>query len=143
MATWDEKEKWFKERTDKHVAEVQKYAKILADATPGDFEPEELMASVAKHDELKYQDPEYKPYVELTWQHKQDGYDGYKNPGEITKEEINQATLHHVRNSSHHPEFWLKDKDDANIDPNDRDKSVKVVMCFLAARRLLSLAQLR
>lgn len=35
--------------------------------------------------------------------------------------------MHHITNNSHHPEYWLEDKTKANIDLQNRDKSLEVV----------------
>ena len=116
-----QKEAWFEKRTDRHVAAVQANAQKIADAFP-DL-ADDLMAQVAHHDDSKYEEPERAPYIELTWKHKNDKYDSYKTPGTISDDEINQATMHHIKGNKHHPEYW--NKEDANLDPEDRDKSVE------------------
>jgi len=121
----EEKEDWFEERTQRHIDLVNKYARKIADANIPEVDSEELLAQVENHDASKKEEPERKPYIELTWKHKHDNWDGYKTPGTISDEEINRATLHHITGNSHHPEFW--NKEEANIDPTNRDKSVKCI----------------
>jgi hypothetical protein len=133
----DEKEKFFKERTGNHIGMVQAAAKKLSQARIlSEEDSEKLMNQVAHHDQSKFEEPEHTPYVSLTWRHKiekeQGEFDsmkdkGYQTPGLLAKEDENDATLHHVRNNSHHPEAHLADKGEANIDPNDRNKSVKCI----------------
>jgi len=138
-ATMDvEKEQYFEERTAKHIALVQGAAKKIAEANPEfkEFDSTELLNQVAKHDASKLVEPERTPYVSITWRHKlekeQNAHDpingvGYQTPGMLDKESENQATLHHITTNSHHPEYHLADKGDANINAQDRDKSNKVI----------------
>jgi hypothetical protein len=108
-----EKESFFLDRTNKHIRLVQKAAAKIAEVHP---EFKELVKQAEKHDLSKLEEPERTPYIELTWM---------KKTGEETKdkEDITQATLHHITTNSHHPEYHLKDKSDANINKDDRDKS--------------------
>lgn len=128
-----EKEKYFEERTQLHIGLVQKYAKIIGEAVP---ELAGVIQQASHHDDSKLVEPERTPYISITWRHKlekeQGQHDpinnvGYKTPGLLAKEDENKATLHHIRTNSHHPEAHLKDKSEANIDPKDRDKSVKMI----------------
>lgn len=123
----NEKEAWFEERTGNHIALVQKYAKMLADANPEfkEFWANKLLDNVAKHDASKLEEPERTPYIALTWKHKNDDWKSYKTPGTISDKEINDATMHHILNNEHHPEYW--NKEEANLDPANRDKSTRVM----------------
>jgi len=118
----DEKEKHFEERTRMHIGLVQKSSKKIAEKYP---EFVKLPEIAEEHDASKFEDPEHAPYVSLTWKMRQ----GHKNktPGEIGVEDENEATMHHIKNNAHHPEYWLEDKGEANIDPEDRSKSKKCV----------------
>jgi len=129
----DEKEQHFIDRTNKHIQLVQNAAAKIVEAYP---EFAELLKQVEVHDDSKFEEPERTPYIEITWRHrlekKKGEYDpyndkGYQTPGKLEKEEENKATVHHVTTNSHHPEYHLKDKSDANINKDDRDKSDKVV----------------
>ena len=122
--TPEEKEAWFEERTANHIKMVQYAAQKIVDAYP---ELNGLLDKVKEHDASKLQEPERTPYIELTWKHKFDNYKSYKTPGDVDDKAINKATLHHILNNAHHPEFHLEDKGDANIDPTDRDKSMEVI----------------
>lgn len=129
----NEKEKHFLDRTHKHIALVGKAITKIMDAFP---EFSELLGRAIIHDQSKFEEPERTPYIQITWRHKLEnekgGYDpykdkGYKTPGKLAKEDENKATLHHITTNSHHPEYHLFDKSDANINSQDRDKSNKVV----------------
>lgn len=129
-----EMEDYFIERTMKHIHRVQDNAKKIEDAYPLEFQG--LRSQTDNHDQSKLEEPEKTPYISITWRHKieqsKGEFDpisgkGYQTPGLLKKEDENKATLHHVTTNPHHPEYWLKDKGDANINQNDRDKSDKCV----------------
>ena len=131
-ATPEEMEKYFEERTAKHIALVQAAAQKIVKAYPEEFKELEAHASI--HDASKLVEPERTPYISISWRHKLENEQGkfnpikgkgYQTPGMLDKDEENKATLHHITTNSHHPEFYNKDK--ANIDAEDRDKSVKVL----------------
>jgi len=128
-----EMEAFFEQRTRAHIQRVQQAADKIADALP---EFNELPDIAKDHDASKLEDPERNPYISLTWRHKQEIVDdefdpingeGYQHPGMLDKEDENKATLHHVKNNAHHPEYWLKNKDEANINSEDRNKSDRCV----------------
>lgn len=133
----DEKEQFFVDRTNKHIQLVQDAAAKIVEAYP---EFDKLLKQVETHDQSKLEEPERIPYIEITWRHKLENekgeYDpyngkGYQTPGKLEKEEENVATIHHITTNSHHPEYHLEDKSDANINKDDRDKSDKCVDAFL------------
>lgn len=126
-----EKEKYFEDRTNLHIGLVQKSAQKIVAKFP---ELSELLKQVAHHDEAKLQEPERTPYISITWRHKLEKekgeFDpitskGYQTPGLLAKKDENEATLHHIRNSSHHPEYHNKDK--ANISSTNRDESINCI----------------
>lgn len=114
----DEMKEHFKKRTDKHIGLVQKYCdKIDQFSMPG---LEGLSERAKVHDASKYEEPEYTPYVYLTWDYKikDDGKEsGF--PKEI-KDKMNTATNHHVKNNEHHPEFHTDQEDVINRDNRDK-----------------------
>lgn len=115
--TQKEKEDFFRERTNKHIDRVQNAAEKIVDEYE---EYRELLEQVKNHDASKFKEPELTPYIELTWSKKQNQDDD----GGI---DIEKATLHHVKNNKHHPEYHLEDKSEANISSGDRDKSDKCI----------------
>jgi len=112
----DEKYKYFVNRTNKHIGLVKKAARMIVDKYP---EFKKLIDRAEVHDASKFEEPEFTPYIELTW----NKFKGIKDANPRT----NQATLHHITTNAHHPEFHLKNKEDANINKHDRDKSNKCV----------------
>ncbi len=128
-----EMEDWFEERTRGHIERVQQAASEIVEEYP---EFKELLEIVKVHDASKFEEPERTPYISLTWRHKledaEDDYDpinnkGYQTPGMLEKEDENTACVYHIQNNTHHPEYWLEDKDEANINSKDRNKSDKIV----------------
>lgn len=132
---FDEKEQHFIDRTTKHIDMVQAAAKKIEQAHILNGEDcAKLMDQVAFHDASKLKEPERTPYISITWRHKlekdNDEFDpinskGYQTPGLLSKDDENQATLHHITTNSHHPEYYSKSQ--ANIDPKDRDKSAHAI----------------
>lgn len=88
---------WFNERTRRHIALAQKYGAAIAEAFP---EYSSLPDEMRDHDASKFTEPEYTPYVFMTWQKK---HSDFKPPDSVN---IQATTLHHVVNNSHHPESW-------------------------------------
>lgn len=115
----DLKHQYFIDRTNKHIQLVQDAADEIVKAYP---EFDKLLKRVEVHDASKFEEPERDPYIELTWQKKY----GNEVSDEI-KQQINQATLHHIKNNSHHPEYHLEDKTKANLSSTNRDDSIECV----------------
>lgn len=111
-----EMEEWFKERTKRHIGLVQKYAKMIED---GDSKFAGLAERAEAHDASKFEDPEYEPYVFVSWKYKCKD-DGKPFEFDDMKDAMNDATLHHVKTNRHHPEFY---DDKSEINTTDRDKS--------------------
>lgn len=108
--------KFFDERTNKHIERVKENAKKISAKVKG------LEKQVASHDASKFQEPEYTPYVWLTefYRCKQENIP-FKYPEGI-EPQTKEATLHHIRNNPHHPEYW--DANKANIDlSSNRDSA--------------------
>jgi len=111
-------EEFFEKRTREHIKRVQKYCKKIADY---DDKFEDLIEQASHHDDSKFEDPEYEPYLYVTWSYKckDDGVDW--EPPDGMDEKMNKATEHHVKSNRHHPEFHSSETVDL-INRNDRDK---------------------
>lgn len=118
---WDEMVKWFEKRTNRHIELVSKYCKKLVEYDEDRFG--ELLERIKIHDDSKFEEPEKTPYVVITWSYKckDDGVEFEVK--ETLKDDLNKATLHHVLNNRHHPEFH--DKENAKINDKDRDAKVE------------------
>lgn len=113
-----EEEKFFIDRTKNHIRLVSETIdKLVAYGNWQEFSNAELIRRKEKHDLSKFEEPERTPYIELTWCKKQ----GIRS----NNPEIHKATMHHVLNNSHHPEYW--NPKEANIDLANRDKANKPI----------------
>jgi hypothetical protein len=113
----EEMKKWFDKRTKEHIQRVYKYLSIF-------YNGEIPAISNKDHDASKFKEPEYTPYVIITWdyyckKHKLP----FTVPDDI-KIQLNKATLHHIKSNIHHPEYWVEretellsrdNRDDPNI----------------------------
>ena len=96
---------WFKKRTEKHISLVEKYCNK---AIEFNSEFSELKDRIKTHDQTKFKEPELDPYVYITWKYKceDDGKDFEEcNPPENMEDLMHEATLHHIKNNRHHPEY--------------------------------------
>lgn len=113
----DEMTKWFHNRTNKHISLVKNYAKIIEKFMP---EFDSLSDQVKDHDKSKFEEPELTPYIHITWKYKKEADDEkYNIPKEIDEK---SATLHHVKNNEHHPEYY---DENSTINSKDRDSNPK------------------
>jgi len=127
MNTINEMKQHFKKRTMNHIQLVQRFSKLFENYMPTLLKG--LHTKSIKHDLSKFKEPEIKPYILLTWDYKckREGKD-FKLPANI-KEIIHQATLHHIMNNEHHPEFWASNKEYVEIlNKDDRDKPPKEII---------------
>jgi hypothetical protein len=117
----EEKIAFFMDRLQEHIDRVKSAAYDIAQAYP---EFSELVDQAEEHDASKFEEPEKSPYIELTWAKKLEKETGRKFD---STPEITQATLHHIKNNRHHPEFHLEDKTKANLSSTNRDESIECV----------------
>lgn len=93
----------FEKRTEKHIKYVQEAIDKIVETYP---EFAELKERGKIHDQSKYEEPEHKPYIWITWMYKhKNNNKPFKYP-EGVEEETNKATEHHTKNNKHHPEYW-------------------------------------
>lgn len=111
----------FKTRTDNHrlnVLDFLEKALKLNLISQDDFDLH------SNHDASKYKEPEYTPYLHISWKYKLAREGKKYNPSKDILDQMVIASFHHVTNNSHHPEYWddnwTLDKDAHN--PDDRDK---------------------
>ena len=110
---------FFDKRTKRHIDLVKKYCKKIYEYDPERFEG--IMDEAEDHDSSKWENPEVKPYHYTTWMYKcKDEGKKFDIPEDI-KEEMNEATWHHVKHNKHHPEYWSDTKVN-KLNINNRDK---------------------
>lgn len=104
-------------RTSKHINLVEKYIVKIYNI----FKPL-LLDRQLNHDQSKYIEPELIPYVFTTWMYHCQNINILFDIPENFKIQMQEATYHHVKNNSHHPEFHDDTTTIDSINPNDRDK---------------------
>ena len=92
---------FFKKRTKEHIDKTIEYAKKIAE---GDERFDGLIEQAEEHDSSKYENPEYIPYIYLTWKYKCKSEGKEFTLPKILEDRIDIATEHHVRHNPHHPE---------------------------------------
>lgn len=99
---------WYEKRQSEHLARVRKYCKKLHDYDPKRFKS--LIQRGKDHDKSKSGKIEHDPYIYITWRYKcqNDGKEFKCPPGMKTK--MYEATVHHVNNNRHHPEYFGRDE---------------------------------
>jgi len=134
-----EMEDFFKTRTTKHIGLVGKYINKIAVNFP---KFKEIVELAPLHDLSKWEEPEYTPYLHITWKHRcrNFGLEEYTPPKEI-EDMMHEATQHHVLNNRHHPEYWCEDKESV-INRGDRDKPLTNKIIDGTAMPLLHIAEM-
>lgn len=104
MENQKEMEDWFKQRTNRHIGLVQYYCRKIYEYDPARFPNIIKLGKV--HDQSKFNNPEYDPYVLITWDYRcKDKGVKFTLPDDI-KKQMNMATNVHILTNQHHPEFW-------------------------------------
>jgi len=96
-------------RTHKHIAEVQRMARLMATTLRDGYDYGETAAllsdNVLKHDQSKFSADEFIPYVWLTAAYASGDRHTFNYPHGMEKR-IDAAIKHHYEHNKHHPEFW-------------------------------------
>jgi hypothetical protein len=115
----DEMSRHFRLRTESHINLVRKWAACIYGFDRRRFA--DLIYNVKTHDISKYREPEFTPYVFITWDYRCKAVgEAFEMPDEM-RTWASEATLFHVTNNGHHPEFWSPVKIDL-INREDRDQ---------------------
>lgn len=111
----------FKYRTGFHLWCVRKWSDRIAALNDPRIDRFLLDQERDAHDEMKWVEPEYEPYVLISWGYKckRDGV-VFDLPLDM-KERTHQATFHHIKNHKHHPEFWDSNVSIDSLNKDDRD----------------------
>jgi hypothetical protein len=108
---------FFNVRTNNHINAVKDICQKITDEFPGEFP--DLMKQVKDHDSSKFHEPEYTPYLHITWRYRMKNLfkEEYKVPQEI-EDQMHEASEHHVKHNKHHAEYW---DPNSSINKEDRD----------------------
>lgn len=114
-------ETFFDKRTNEHIARVKKFAKLIEEYDPDRFEG--LIEQAKTHDDSKFEEPEYTPYLYIIWDYKCKAEGKKFDIPEEMRNRISKATEHHVsdKRNRHHPECHSPEKVSFE-DRQDRDK---------------------
>ena len=120
----NEMERFFLERTKKHIGRVKDFIEIVSEFYPASAA--KLRGRGMMHDQSKYYIPERKPYILLTWKYKmkKEGVD--IEISDKDSERIREATFHHVKNNAHHPEYHDQTLKSNPINKGNREKRDKM-----------------
>jgi len=117
-------ENWYVKRTQAHIKAVQNYCKKIEGSDPKRFKG--LVENAKWHDQIKFREPERTPYVFITWMYKCKQDEISYDPPEHMKPLMDEATAHHIKNSSHHPEYWT-DVATNLVNPDARDEASQII----------------
>lgn len=121
----DDIEKYFIERTRKHIKLVRKYLKKIRDNHPICIDREIIEEEIITHDLSKFEEPEHMPYLWTTIKYRDNLPNSF-----FTEEQqllMQQATEHHVKVNKHHPEYWTLQMTNL-INFIDRDKPKRLII---------------
>jgi hypothetical protein len=98
-------EELFFKRTTEHINRVKLNALTIYRHDPMRFKL--LLSQAEKHDTSKFEEPEFTPYIQLSYYYmcKNKGIE-YETSSDI-KEQIIDAVFHHIKNNKHHPEYYF------------------------------------
>jgi hypothetical protein len=113
----DEMREHYERRTRSHIASVGEYCRKIVALDKERWG--ELLQRAEVHDQSKFEEPEYTPYIFTTWKYKmKDEGKDYIMPEDM-EDRAHEATVHHVKTNSHHPESHSDVKDPINKDNRD------------------------
>jgi len=121
MEATEEMKSHFKKRTDLHISLVRKYAQKIMDLKLPGVDDEEVQKESDIHDHGKWEDPEYTPYLHITWHYREKGQGREYIVPKSIKDEMDKATFHHIKNHRHHPEYWDNEVTLDSLNKDDRD----------------------
>lgn len=115
-----EMEDHFVMRTNHHILLVKKYLGLILGLRDDRINNELLMEEM-DHDQSKFEEPERTPYIHVNWSYHMKDQGKKYEVSDSLKNDMNNATFHHVKSNKHHPEYWDKNSDNNVINREDRD----------------------
>jgi len=121
----DQMRDYFKYRTGYHLWCVRKWSDKIAALNRPEIDRRLLDLERDDHDEHKWTEPEYSPYVLITWRYKcqREGIE-FMLSDEV-KKQLHEATFHHIKNHKHHPEYWDESATIDHLNHVNRDEPTK------------------
>ena len=112
----------FQKRTNYHISLVGKYLDKIIALNDSRIDNKILEKEKLEHDQSKFEEPEYTPYLHVNWSYNMKDQGKEYNPSADIKDQMQSATFHHVKNNQHHPELWDATSTKDAINSKDRDK---------------------
>jgi len=113
---------YFKYRTGYHLWCVRKWSDKISNLNDSRIDRYLLEKERDDHDNGKWLEPEYTPYLYISWFYKCKRENVEFNIPIKIKEQMHEATFHHIKSHKHHPEFWDLNMTIDNLNRNDRDE---------------------
>jgi hypothetical protein len=117
----DEMTAWFHTRTRMHIDLFKKYVDKIIDLGLPDVIESILLNERETHDCSKFVEPEYTPYIHLTWRYKLAKLGQKYEVDTELEQQMQEVTFQHVKDNSHHPEYWDKNITPQHLNSKDRD----------------------
>lgn len=117
-----EKHEYFKYRTGYHLWLVNKWSNKILSLSDSRIDRELFEQERDEHDKEKWLEPEYTPYVEITWNYRCKRLNIPNDLPDDIKQKMHEATFHHIKRHKHHPEFWSDDVTIESLNKDDRDR---------------------
>lgn len=105
----DEMLEYFAKRSERHISLVKKYFNKFYKEHKGKINwhlSPQLLNRIEAHDHSKFDPPEVIPYIAINWEYHCKRHNIPFDIDPSLREEMNEATNHHVKNNPHHPEYW-------------------------------------
>lgn len=124
--TTDDMKQHFLERTNYHISLVQKYLDKIIALNDSRLD-NKILEQEKIHDQSKFKEPEYSPYLHINWKYYLKDQGKEYNPPDEIKNQMHAASFHHIVSNKHHPDYWDKNITPDNLNSEDRDKPAKIV----------------
>ena len=122
--TYDIQCEAYKKYIDDHISNVQKcfgfYGKALCEKLKIDYD--RLAINIRDHDQSKYSKEEFEGYRSYFYPTDEEEAEKNTTEGGYLKKKFDAAWLHHLRNNSHHPEFWINFDGETGYECNTMDR---------------------
>jgi len=115
-------EQHFEDRTNYHISLVNKYLDKIISLKDSRIDLAVLKQEKESHDESKFEETEYEPYVKITWNYYLKDHGKKANFSQNELKEMQLATFHHVKTNKHHPEAWDENVTIKSINQDNRDR---------------------
>lgn len=112
----------FSARTMKHISFVRNRLDEIIKLHDDRIITEVLVQEKSGHDLSKYTEPEYIPYVHITYKYYLESKGMQYIVSDKLKERMHLATFHHITTNSHHAEYWDSNITIKNLNRENRDK---------------------